>query len=341
MRASRPFASTRISSVNSTEFLSVLTALYGESDWPKPLHLLRGYLLVRRGVDVADAAKLVGTAPRYLKRVLDAADPVVDVLGAGPTQIERESRERAFKTLGQLLVGRAAEAAFEAIYNEEMESGEMELRDLRESRSDTDYRLYNGDGRPIYRLNIKFHGALFANARQVVGLEPEDCFALATYKIRGALRKQEAEHLPYIFVVVGERSLSGEGVGKQVPGHFIDAAALYYQSPKAAGKRNFEDRLVEQIVADEDPIFRTTYEAILDADWYILSARRADRLVREYLYERVFALSVPSFTRAYRGAEVDMHFSLSADLTPLRDFLHTLREKGHPVVVSKLERGDY
>ena len=327
--------------MNNAEFLSVLTRLYGEHDWPKPLHLLKGYLRVRSGEDVGRAAGRVGTAPRFLQPVLDSADPVVAVLGASPTEIERESRQRAFKTLGQLLVGRAAEAAFEAIYNEEMESDEMELRDMRESRSDTDYRLYNGDGRPIYRLNIKFHGALFANARQVVGLEPEDCFALATYKIRGALRKQEAEHLPYIFVVVGERSLTGEKVGQEIPGHYIDTAALYYQSPRAKGKRDLEDRLVEQVVADQAPIFQRTYEAILNADWYILSARRADRLVREYLYERVFALSVPSFTRAYRGAEVDMHFSLSRDLTPLRDFLHTLRESGHPVVVSKLERGDY
>lgn len=327
--------------MNSAEFLSVLTALYAEDKWPKPLHLLQGYLLARRGVDIADASARVGTAPRFLQRVVDAADPVEAVLGASPTEIERESRERAFKTLGQLLVGRAAETAFEAIYNEEMESAEMELRDLRESRSDTDYRLYNGDGRPIYRLNIKFHGALFVNARQVVGLDPEDCFALATYKIRGALKKQEDEHLPYIFVVVGERSLTGEKVGKQIPGHYIDTAALYYQSPKAKGKRDLEDRLVEQVVRNQDLIFQQTYEAILSADWYILSARRADRLVRKLLYERVFALSVPSFTRAYRGAEVDMHFSLSEDLTPLRDFLHTLRESGHPVVVSKLERGDY
>lgn len=327
--------------MNSAEFLSVLTSLYGEGKWPKPLHLLQGHLLARRGVDVADASARVGTAPRFLQRVVDAADPVEAVLGASPTEIERESRERAFKTLGQLLVGRSAETAFEAIYNEEMESAEMELRDLRESRSDTDYRLYNGDGRPIYRLNIKFHGALFANARQVVGLDPEDCFALATYKIRGALKKQEDEHLPYIFVVVGERSLTGEKVGKQIPGHYIDTAALYYQSPKAKGKRDLEDRLVEQVVRNHDLIFQQTYEAILSADWYILSARRADRLVRKRLYERVFALSVPSFTRAYRGAEVDMHFSLSEDLTPLRDFLHTLRESGHPVVVSKLERGDY
>jgi len=327
--------------VNSAEFLSLLHTLYGEEDWPKPLHLLKGFLLVQDGVTVADAATRVKTLPRYLKPVLDAGEPVATVLGTSPTQIERESRERAFQTLGQLLVGRAAETAFETIYEEEMKSHEMELRDLRGSRTDTDYRLYNGHGRPIYRLNIKFHGALFAKAREVVGLDPEDCFALATYKIHGALKKQEDEHLPYIFVVVGERSLTGEQVGKRIPGHFIDAAALYYQSPKAQGKRALEDRLVERVVRDQDPTFRRTYQAILNAAWYVLSARRADRLVREHLYERVFALSVPSFTRAYRGAEVDMHFSLSADLTPLRDFLHTLRESGHPVVVSMLERGHY
>lgn len=328
--------------MNSEEFLSVLAELYGKNDWPKPLHLLKGYLLVRNeGLDARRAARRVGTAARYLQAVLDAPDPVIAALGASPAEIERESRVRAFKTLGQLLVGRAAEAAFETIYHEEMGSAEMELRDLRESRSDTDYRLYNGSGRPIYRLNIKFHGALFANASAVVGLDPADCFALATYKIRGALKKQETEHLPYVFVVVGERSLTGERVGRQITGHYIDAAALYYQAPKAKRKRDLEDRLVEQVVADEDPVFQRTYRRILAADWHILSARRADRLVRELLYERVFALSVPSFTRAYSGAEVDMHFSLSAELTPLRDFLRTLRESGHPVVVSKLERGDY
>ncbi|MCY4571719.1 MAG: hypothetical protein OXF01_02865 [Gemmatimonadetes bacterium] len=43
------------------------------------------------------------------------------------------------------------------------------------------------------------------------------------------MRKQEAEHLPYIFVVVGERSLTGEKVGQEIPSHYIDTAALYYQ----------------------------------------------------------------------------------------------------------------
>ena len=75
--------------------------------------------------------------------------------------------------------------------------------------------------------------------------------------------------------------------------------------------------------------------------WYMLSARRADRLVREKLFDRVFALRVPGFARAFRGAELDMHFSLSEDLTPLPEFLAALRDRGPQAVSTILERGDY
>lgn len=248
---------------------------------------------------------------------------------------------RAIRTLGQLLVGRAAERAFEDIFREEMESEELEVRDLREGRTDTDYRLYNGQGRPVYRINIKFHGALFERAPEMVGIEPNDCFALATYKIQGSLKKQEEEGLPFIFAIVGVRLLSGEKVGARIPSKYIDGTAFIYQSPKAQGKRNFEDRIVDRLVAQSVSAFADAYEAIHSADSYILSARRADNLVHQLLYDRVFALRIPRFTQQFRAAEVDMHFSLRADLTPLRDFLHVLREEGQAKVVTLLERGDY
>lgn len=175
----------------------------------------------------------------------------------------------------------------------------------------------------------------------MVGLAPEDCFALATYKIHGALNKQEDEGLPYIFAVVGVRSLSGEGVGARIPGRFVDATAYVYQAPKARGKRDFEDRIVDHIVEQGTAPYNEVYDAIHSTEWFILSARRADHLVRQWLYERVYALRVPRFTQQFRGAEVDMHFSLSKDLTPLRDFLRMLRDEGQAKVVAMLERGVY
>lgn len=56
--------------------------------------------------------------------------------------------------------------------------------------------------RPVCRFNIKFHGTLFKQAVDYVGLQPEDCFALATYKIHSALQKQDEERVPYVFLII-------------------------------------------------------------------------------------------------------------------------------------------
>lgn len=313
--------------------------MYPGESWPKPLHLLEGRELVESGMDLDEAASRVGTLSRYLSPVVESSDPVAEALGQSPREISQKGRERAMQTLGQMLVGRAAELAFEVIYKEEMATEELELRDLRESRTDTDYRLFNGRGRPIYRINIKFHGALFRRAEELVGLESENCFALATYKIHQAIQKHEKEDLPYLFAIVGVRTMSGEEVGTLIPGHFVDATALIHEAPKGRGKRDFEDSVVECLVREKDRSFTRTFEALHDADWYILSAKRADKLVKEKLYERVFALRVPRFAQQFRFAELDMHFSLSEDLTPLREFLHVLREDGHPRVATQVARG--
>jgi hypothetical protein len=270
-----------------------------------------------------------------------AADPVHAVLGLALNEVEERSRERAGQMLGQLLLGRCAEIAFERIYKSEMHSEEFELRDLREGRTDTDYRLHNGRGRPIYRVNIKFHGSRFRRASEMVRLDPGDCFALATYKIASAMEKQSQEGLPYFFAIVGVPNLTGESVGRDIPPFFVETVALIDQAPKGRSKRDIEDAVVQSLVASDRLVFHKTLEQILAVDWYVLSARRADKLLRELLFDRVFALRMRGFTRVFGRAEIDMHFSLSKDLIPLKQFLATLREGGPQRVTTLMERGDY
>jgi hypothetical protein len=64
------------------------------------------------------------------------------------------------------------------------------------------------------------------------------------------------------------------------------------------------------------------------------------RLLRDKLFDRVFAVRVPRFARNYRNAEVDMHFSLVQDLTLLKDFLTSARERGLHGLAVDLERGE-
>lgn len=245
---------------------------------------------------------------------------------------------RAQSTLGSLLLGGAGERAFEQIYASEMHTSEVEIKDDRGGRTDADYILLNGNKRPLYRLNIKLHGTLFRAAREQVGLDPEDCFPLATYKIGQALEKQESGHLPYLFIVVTGSGLEAQSVGADAPSDVV-SALVAGRAIFSERKRDFEERLVGQIEMMQEGFISALDRSLEAAQWFVFSARRADQLMRQMLFERVFALRTRSFNQAFRNAEIDMHLSFSKDMLPLREFLRRTRQQSLAVVVSQIERG--
>jgi len=280
---------------------------------------------------------MVGTTSTRVEAALRARSISTSLIGVDRAQV---SARKAYvrNKLGELIRGRAAELAFEDIYKSTTHSTEFELVDVREGHSDTDYRLLNGGGRPLYRINIKFFGSNLRRGPELVGLQPEDCFPLATYKICGALQKQLQEHLPYLFVVVGVPGLTGLSIAPAIEDRYVNPLA-WLTASSIPGKRILEDKVIDRMVEDNSQAYQNTYHQIRNADWFVLSARKADKLVRSYLYERVFALRLPSFTRAFSNAEVDMHFSLSQDLTSLNEFLDILSREGPAKTVGMLERG--
>ncbi len=325
------------------DLCSALELLYGKDSWPKPLNLLLGWVRVNNGLSVSEAAEAVRTTRRRLQDIVSSKDPLVGILGMSiPTQpSETKQWAKAAAILGQLLLGHIAELVFVKMFKAEMPNQELSLKDVREGRTDTDYRLLNGAKRPVYRLNIKFHGSRFRRAEELVGLDPEDSFALATYKIHGALKKQQEEQLPYFFAIVGVSNLSGQVVGDMMPLDFREVMAYLTAAPKMTKKRDLEDRIVEYVASKRLEPFEEILSKLQSADWYIMSARRADKLLREKLFDRVFALRIRNFSRVFGGAEIDMHFSLSSDLVPISDFFKTVREGGLHKVTTMLERGDF
>lgn len=242
------------------------------------------------------------------------------------------------------MIGNLAERVFEDIYKSTVGTDELRLQDDRQGHGETDYLVLNGQSRQVFRINIKFHGSQFRKAKELVGLDPENCFALATYKIYAALNRQDSEHLPYLFVIVGVPGLTGASVGAGVPEDLVHLSAIARVIPRITGKRQIEDQIVNRLTADPEAFgFRSAMneylESIRSARWFELSARRAYNLLIDHLFERAYALRVPRFTRNYPGAELDMHFSLSEDLRPLSEFLQVLRDHGMPGLVSRLERG--
>ena len=116
--------------MTSDEFSRVASELFGGGPRPKPLHLLKGAELAKAGLDLDQAAKAVGTSTRILERLLARSDPVQQILGVDPTATINEKHSGKIRLiLGQLVLGRCAEYAFEDIYKSEMHTEELELRE--------------------------------------------------------------------------------------------------------------------------------------------------------------------------------------------------------------------
>jgi hypothetical protein len=323
----------------------LLVKIYGDAPRPRPLHLLAALTKVRSGVSVADAALGVGTTAGNLDKLVQSPDTVGHLLGQPPSD-HQQKEQKVRATIGQLIIGNLAEQVFEDTYRRTVGSSDLQLQDDRSGGGDTDYLVRNGLGRQVFRLNIKFHGSQFRKAQELVGLPSEDCFALATYKIYSALQKQEREHLPYIFVVVGVPNLTGAAVGAAMPADVIEFAAMARHAARFEGKRKLEDAIVKAITARPADfglveVLDGFLGQIRNAIWRVLSARRADALLRDKLFERAYALRVRGFAMNYRGAELDMHFSISTDLHPLEDMLRILRDDGLHALSVYLERGTY
>jgi hypothetical protein len=330
--------------------LEVYARLYPAlADWSPPFRLLHAIQDVRNGTSVEDAAKAKRFRPAKLEPLLAGGDPIKILFGHSWAECgdDHPKSKAARKSLGQMVLGHVAERVFEALYKREIGNDDLVLEDSRETRNETDYRVLDANRHPVFRINIKFHGTLFRKAEELVGLDPEDCFALATYKIWQGHKKNELEKLPYVFLVVSAPELSGETVGQSIPDDFARLSTLLRASVGVNDlrKRDVEDAMAKVLIGPDAPAafvpirdhIVTTLEA---ADWRALSAERAKRLVHKLLFERVFAVRVRGFAQNYRNAELDMHFSLTQDMTTLHDFLSVYTKGGLHALTSQLARGD-
>jgi hypothetical protein len=234
-----------------------------------------------------------------------------------------------------MLLGALTEERFERVSMELTGGRNLTVENHRLSRSDTDYRLMNGLGKPVCRINIKFHGTLFRQALDRVGLDPQDCFPLATYKIHSALKRQDEERLPYVFLVLSVSDLTAGSVAHTIPDELV-----WFLST-VRGKRDVEEAIVTRLKkADYQDSLREVRTRVGQGDFRVISARRANNLLREKLFERVFALRQRGFTRAYANAEIDMHFSLSGEMTALSEFLAMFAQESLQVLAVRLDRGE-
>jgi hypothetical protein len=287
-------------------------------------------LRINAGESIDSVAADLGLARRYLLVWSEAIDSegLSGWLGKPLPTPERIARARA--GLAQMLVGTIAEEHFERTSKQIVGKQGYRIHDERVGRTDTDYRLLAGDGHAICRFNVKFHGTAFARSMEWVQLEPADCFALATYKIDAALKKQDAEHLPFVFLIVSVLNVPRSTVQENLSDDWAWLAAL--------SNRAVEEAIVAHIAGE--PWVESIRQRVREAEFRVISARRAYTLMRDKLFERVHALRIRNFNRVFRNAEIDMHFSLSKEMVGFSEFLRLLADRGPLELAVRLDRGE-
>ncbi len=329
--------------LSDERFVELCEAVWGANLWPRPLHVLQGCVLLKRGIvpSVSEAAARVGTTTKRLNEALRSRSSVRNVLAFESEDELSAVAERRELTMAQVILGKAAEYAFERLYRRHMgEDIEFSLADKRSEYSDTDYRLLNGKRRPLYRINIKLFGTPFERSEELVGISSDDCFALATYKIFGGLEKFNSEKLPYLFVIIRAPGMTSANIASKIPDDCVYFISALYASRRFSGAKRVEDSLIDVLVRGEMRKVFSEIEGDLERrDWFVISARRAYKVMTEHLFERVFALRIPGFVHQFKRAEIDMHFSFKRDMMSLEEFFGLIKEKPH-YVTSALSSGD-
>ena len=89
-----------------------------------------------------------------------------------------------------------------------------------------------------------------------------------------------------------------------------------------------------------EPWASTIRKRIHKSEFRVISARRAYGLLRDLLFERVHALRLRGFNQLFRGAEINMHLSLSREMIGYADFLQMLALRGALDTAVRLDRGE-
>jgi hypothetical protein len=252
---------------------------------------------------------------------------------------ERDEKRQKVKRFAGVVVGAVAEQEFERRYTELMTDDEWPLADQTKEGTDTDFLTADPKGRPGFRVNVKAYGTRFEKSKTFVGLEPDDTFGVATYKVRAAFRKSQREALPYLFAINSSEELRADVVAEALPeevAEIIDTSTFFVG---LKGWKTVEDRLVGHLLDPngygDSAVIRGLREAVVAADWRVISAIKANHLMNEKLDARVPAVSNPQFKVA-ANSQPNMHFSLQQDMIALEELLEMLKRAGIQHVATKI-----
>lgn len=307
-----------------------LTSVIGASRW-EAVALAHGFLALAEGASEEDAVRI-------------ARERGVPTLKEG-RRLLQEARSRGFvgtlkarsrvgsaeNPVTKLFPAAVTEERFLELANELTErSGQLSCRDERETgHTLVDFTVYSDtESLPV---NVKTASTAFEKARDLVGLEPDDCIPIPVYKASGAL-----ETLPSLLYVVSVDFSLIKSLDRLLPELFTSDEKIVWEllnKHEGARLRTAEDAFVFSTVRRHWERIR---DEIKDNPFHAVSARKAIRILQTKP-KRTPGIGLRAWGTG-ANAEVNVHLSIMEDTTPWNTVADRITGRGLGDVIAAINR---
>lgn len=180
-------------------------------------------------------------------------------------------------------------------------------------------------------INVKTASTAFEKARDLVGLEPDDCIPIPVYKASGAL-----ETLPSLLYVVSVDFTLVPTLDRLLPLLFSADERIVWDllnKHEGARLRTAEDAFVFAMVRRH---WDRIHETVRNNPFHAVSARKSIRVLQTKP-KRTPGIGLRAWGTG-ANAEVNVHLSIREDTTPWDDVVARVEKKGLNDVIAAINR---
>jgi len=307
-----------------------LTKVIGDSRW-EAVALAHGYLGLLGGASDEEAARAIFEhGPQTLRRSRELVAEL-KVRGFLELLLPRQRRGSAENPITKLFPATITEQRFLELLEELRDARpSLDYSDDRESgHSFRDFTLREGELE--LPINIKNAGTRFERAKQLVGLDPNDCIPIPAYKAHGAL-----EVTPNLLYLVSVDYDLVSSLDKVLPTLLTSEETVVWKllnEHEGARLRDAEDRFIFATVRRNWDELKSVAR---DTPFNVISARKAIRIL-QIKPQRTPGIGLRAWGIAARG-EVNVHISIEQETTPWHEVSKRISSDGMDSIVSAVNR---
>lgn len=180
-------------------------------------------------------------------------------------------------------------------------------------------------------INVKNAGTRFENAKQLVGIDPDDCVPIPVYKAYDALEKE-----PNLLYAISVDYSLIEAINSFLIPLFDDSEKITWDilnSHSGTRIRDAEDKFVYGMTLK---YWDSIYQNIRNSAFRLISARKAIRILQKHP-KRTPGIGLRAWGTG-ANAEVNVHISLAEETKPWSEIFERIRVNGLEDIIKAINR---